>query len=207
MSGFDLELNTKDIEGLMEHQVTRQVNFATMQTLSNVAFDVKNEVARKMPMWLKLKKKWLPSQVRVTKATFKKMQSEVGFLNSAELVELLEDGGTRKPAKSRVIAVPIGAINKSGRVTKANRPKNILARNDTFSDTINGTAGIWQKKRTRGGGRKLTLMYVYKEVTTYDSNQIKFFDTMKRVVPKAFANRFKINLKKALAQTKRTKFG
>lgn len=194
--------NLKDFEKLTREEVARQVEFAAVQTMTNVAFDVRREVQRKLPQWLNIKRPFLKASVVVEKARFRDSHpsAKVGFLERARLVELLEEGGTRRPFRARNIAIPIGAANKQGKVTPSKRPRAILARDDTFVATINGVEGIWQRKKGRGKTR-LQLMYLFEERTTYDSKQIQFFATANRVVSKSFKNRFPKNFEKAIAKT------
>lgn len=194
--------NLKDFQKLTRDEIARQVEFAAVQTMTQVAFDTRRAVQQKLPQWLNIKRPFLKASVVVEKARFRDNHpsAKVGFLERARLVELLEEGGTRRPFRARNLAVPVGALNKAGKITPSKRPRALLARDDTFVDEINGVNGIWQRKKGRGKTR-LTLMYVFKESTKYDSKQIKFFATANTVIPKSFVNRFPKNFQKAIAKT------
>ena len=194
---MEMKFNTNEFTGLLRDEIQKTLKFSAAQTMTQTAFDVRREVQRKLPQWLNIKRAFLKQSVVVDRANYRdaKPFSVVGFLERARLVELLEEGGKRRPFSSRNIAVPVGAANKAGKVTKSKRPRQLLARDDTFISTINGVDGIWQRRKGRGKAVRLTLMYAFKETTDYDEGQIRFFATADKVVPRSFGSRFPKNVK------------
>lgn len=199
---LDIKLDKSKLKGLTSKQVDRQGLFALSQTLTQVAYEAREETQRKLPNWLQLTRAFIPRSIVVNRATPKKLSATVGFLDRVKLIELMEEGGIRRPQK-RTIAVPVG-VKRTGKgaISRANKPQALLAQPNVFMKTINGTSGIWQRTVKRGR-TDLKLLYVFKDHTEYDTPKIDFKDTVEQVARREFANRFIKNLDRAISTMKR----
>jgi hypothetical protein len=190
-------LATLSKEGLI-----KQTNFAIAKTLTQVAWDAKSKVTAMLFRHLKIKRQFLPRSVVVVKATPNNQEAIIGFLERAKLVELLEEGGRRRPVGSRYIAIPHGAKTARGTVPKSKRPTQLLALPNTFVSTINGQKGIWQVQN-KGGRRRVVFMYDFEPEVTYERNTIRFHETVNKTAKYSFKNRFKRNFIDAVRTAKR----
>ncbi len=101
-------------------------------------------------------------------------------------------GGTRRP-RGRALVLPVGIrLNRYGNIARG-RVRRLLARRDTFSGTIRGVAGIWQ--RTRKG---LKLLIAYEEQARYEK-RFPVLRLTEQYVARAFPPFFDRALKRALA--------
>lgn len=111
----------------------------------------------------------------------------------ARYLELEEYGGVRTPRR-RALVLPAGQrVNQYGNLPRGS-VQRLLARKDTFSGTVNGQGGIWQ--RTRKGGLK--LLVAYEDWANYRPI-FKFHETAKRTAEVAFPKRFGAALARAIA--------
>ena len=201
MTQIRLEFDERELKGIFGDELKKQMKFATAQTLTNAAFDARRAAQMMVRRRLEIKRTFIPNSIVVVKATKNNPEAIVGFLERARLVELLEEGGTRTPFRSRYIAIPVNAKTKSGRITKARRPEALIAKG-AFTATINGTHGIWMQVG-RGGKKKLKLMYNLEDRTKYTSNTIRFMRTVEGTVPQSFKRNFPRNLSRALRNRRR----
>lgn len=196
------EETKKLMAALSKDGVARQARFATVKTLTQVAFDARAKVQSMLRKDLKIKRPFLPGSVVVERATMKTNTpfAVIGFLKRATLVDLLEKGGNRRPHKSRNIVIPINARTSRGTIPRGKRPAALLARGG-FIATINGAKGIWMKTTGRQAGLK--LMYYLTPDADYRPRTIRFYETVNRTVPAAFRNRFQHNFAEAIRTAKR----
>lgn len=131
----------------------------------------------------------------VARASKRKLTGVVGFKRiQAEYLALQATGGTRR-AKRRAVVVPVGArLNKYGNMPRGSL-KRALAKPGTFSGTVKGVAGIWQKPKAsarRGGGsgrgarKGIKLLAVYKSSVRY-SPRLKFVPRARVLATKEIA--------------------
>lgn len=195
MSAVKIEIDKSKLKALTEKQVVKQGKFAMAMTLTNLAFDVREETQHKLPQWLHITKSFIPRSVVVNKAKVTNLTSQVGFLKRVKMIGLMEDGGTRRPTR-RKVAVPYKYVkrNAKGGITKANRPRQLLAKKNVFSKNIGGVAGIWKRV-----GKRLQLLWGYEPQTKYQGRTTHFRDTAMRVARANLQKKFNKNLHKAIA--------
>lgn len=175
---------------------------ACARALSGLAFDARKEIQGELPKWLKLTRPFLQQSVVYVPARASKLEAWIGFLPRANWVKLLEHGGTRLP-KGSAIAIPTDNVRRTGKggVSNANRPSAVLARPGAFSGVPEGgnrAAGIWQATKRLG----LRALYIYKKSTTYDANQIHFFDTVEKSVRNNFERKMRESIEHLVRKSK-----
>ena len=131
-------------------ELSTQSDKIAMTALNRTAFDVRTATIRALPTWVNIRRpNFLPKAVAVDKATPARPYAEVGFLKRATLASLLEEGGTRRPFSSKVIAVPTANVKrgKTGSVSQANKPRQLLMKDRYYiADFKSGDgAGIFAK--------------------------------------------------------------
>lgn len=101
-------------------------------------------------------------------------------------------GGTRQP-KGRALLLPSGMrLNRYGNIPRR-AVRRLLARPDTFSGTVRGIAGIWQ----RTSKRRLRLLVSYASRASYDPS-FPFERLSRAYVARAFPVIFDRSLRSAL---------
>jgi hypothetical protein len=91
-------------------------------------------------------------------------------------------GGTRKPKKRALVLPTELKTNRYGNIAQG-AIKRLLARKDTFSGSIRGVGGIWQ--RTKGG--RLKLLIAYEDEAKYEK-RFDFAGVVMRRVRQVFAS-------------------
>ena len=115
----------------------------------------------------------------------------------AEYLGIQEEGGTRYP-KRNSIPVPFNTrLNKFGNMPRTSI-RRMLSRSDTFTGTIRGQAGVWQRKKDGG----LNLLVAFETKTHYRA-RFGFADRVKRVVNVMAQRRFNQALRKAMASARK----
>jgi len=126
----------------------KQVPYAVKIAINKTAKDVVGEVQRQMPMKLDRPTPFTKNGIAVQKgdwATKRRLGARVSIRPvQAAYLGLQVHGGTRRP-KARAIPVPVGSkLNKFGNIPRG-EIKKLLAKPNTFSGTIKGVAGIWER--------------------------------------------------------------
>jgi hypothetical protein len=102
------------------------------------------------------------------------------------------EGGRRTPkARAIVVPGPDAKLNRYGNFTR-NYIKTQLAKPDTFSGTIGGVAGIWQ--RSKRGENK--LLAVYKPGIEYD-RRYPYHQISARIVPREVTKQLNRSIRRA----------
>jgi hypothetical protein len=141
-----------------------QVPFAVATGLTRIAQRAQNDVERSLPQKIDRPTPFTQRGVGSTVATKRRPTSRVFIKRvQAQYLGLLERGGTLRP-KRKSLVVPAGVrLNRYGNLTR-NKVKKLLARKDVFSGTVNGTPGIWQRRKRKGP--KLLIAYTKQRQVT-----------------------------------------
>ena len=195
-----LEVDAKKLTKVDLPALEKQAKFAMAKTLTGAAFHSRQSLQRYLGIWLQIKRPFLPKSIVVEKATPNKLYAEVGFLDRARLVPLLEKGGTRRPHSGKNIAIPTDNVKRTGRgsISKAKRPAALLKKKNHFHAVLNGTNGIWEKK-----GNNIRLVYLFEPNTEYDKGTIQFYKTVDVLAPRYIRRELLRNLDRAIATRKR----
>lgn len=173
---------------------------AAANALTGLAFDVRKSTQEELPKWVKMTRPFLQQSVVYERATDTNLTARVGFHQRADFALLLEEGGTRTPANSRVISVPTEEVRRTnaGGISKANRPQALLQRKNVFSGVPESepasAAGIWRAVKKTG----LALLYIYKPQTSYKRKFLRFKDTAEKVIAENHERRFEEALQRII---------
>ena len=167
---------------------SNQLPFAVASALTTTAQQTSNLLTNKLPEFFDRPTPFTMRAIGIERATKAKLQARV-FVKPDQLKYLVFgiDGGTRAP-KGRAIPLPVDqATNQYGNLPRG-KIKQLLARKDVFSGTVNGIGGIWQRMP---GTRKLRLLIAYAPKATY-RKRYPFYglgaDTVKAAFPQNFQN-------------------
>ena len=147
-----LDRLARQLQGL-----AKQVEFAKVQTLTQVAKIAAKDVEQELPNVLDRPTKFTTRSFAWKAATKANPESMV-YIRPAAAVYLapLITGGVVKPKKRALIKPVNVGLNQYGNLPPR-KVKQLLARKDVFSGQIGGQGGIWQRI---GQGRvKLLLAY------------------------------------------------
>ncbi|WP_299076443.1 hypothetical protein [uncultured Paraglaciecola sp.] len=147
----------------------KQIPFAASVAMNDTATDIQKVEKSAMHRELDNPRPATVKGIRVSRSNKRSLSASVFILPAInQFIRYQVVGGVRPP-RSRTEAVPFNMrLNKYGNIPGRRQGKlaKILAKPDTFSGTIKGVAGIWQ----RGKGRNrtsLTLLVAYENKTTY----------------------------------------
>ena len=106
-------------------------------------------------------------------------------------------GGKRKP-RSRVEALPAQIkLNRYGNIPgrRQGKLRKLAARKNTFSATIGGVAGLWQRAGSKG--RRLKLLVAYEQHTQYKP-KFRFYHHAEKTVVRRWPRNFNRAISRAL---------
>lgn len=141
----------------------RQIPFASARALSQTAEFAATNLNNDTREYLDNPTPFTQKAFRFKRAT-KQNQTALVFAAPIqdEYLQYAVFGGTRRP-RGRALILPVGIkLNKYGNIPRT-AIRRLLGRTDTFSATIRGVAGIWQ--RTRRGTR---LLVAYESSASYE---------------------------------------
>ena len=198
---ISVKMETERAEKYLRKAAKKQLPFATAVALTKTAKHLAEVERRSLS-------KHLDRPTPFTKKAFaikpaRKQDFKTGrifsrlFIKDAQekYLRFAIEGGTRRP-KNRAIVVPGQAtrLNRYGNLSR-NFIKNMLAKPNVFTTTINGTGAIVQRMRS---GILKTLV-IFTSSASYEK-RLPFFEIAKRVVPK----RVVIEMNRALRSALRT---
>lgn len=173
----------------------KQIPFATAKALTSTAKHVQTKQAAQLEKDLDKPTPFTKRGFYVQGATRSKQYARVGIKDiQAKYLKLQIEGGTRKPNKKALIAPVQQRRNKYGNMPRG-KLKALRAKPNTFSGTINGTAGLWE--RAKSG--KLKLLVSYAKEQKYEK-RYDFVGTARAMARKQFP----IELQKAIRFALRT---
>lgn len=183
--------------GALGKQVPFAASVAINQTVKDIQkveqAAIKRELDKPTPSTVK--------GIRVSRSSKRKLVGTVFIIPHIDkFLKYQIEGGTRPP-RSKAEAVPVSIrLNKYGNIPGRRQGKlaKLLTRPDTFSATIRGVAGIWQRGKGRNRNR-VTLLVAYEKETKY-SPAFKFYEHAERTT----AKRWHRNFNKALSAAIRT---
>lgn len=138
-------------------KVQRGLDVAQAIALTKTAKDGQGNVSRGMARRFDRPTAFTVKGIAILPANRGKLKATV-YVKAIQgrYLQIMEEGGVSKP-KGRALLTPANVkLNRYGNLTR-NKFRQLMARKDTFSGTINGWAGLWQRKR--GGGLSLLIRY------------------------------------------------
>ena len=179
----------------LERKVQSQVAYATARALTQTAKDVQAELNTSINQVFDRPIPFTQKAVGIVYANKATLTSRV-FLKDiqAGYLGLEVTGGVRTP-KRRALVLPGRALplNAYGNMPRG-KIRALLARGDTFSGKVGGTAGIWQ--RMKKGGMKLLVLYEPK--ATY-RKRFPFYEVALRTIDRRITGNMEAALQQALA--------
>lgn len=190
----------KELQALFK-RMSADAPKATAYALTGLAFDIRKETQNALPRWVRLTRPFLQQSVVYVPARASRLEAQVGFAPRANFAKLLEEGGTRKPAK-RAIAVPTENVRRTGKggISGSQRPAALMQRKGVFSGVPAGVdaakAGIWSSTKRLG----LRMLYFFAKTTRYHGGDIKFVKTAERVYRANAQQKFRDAISKMLSR-------
>lgn len=204
---FKMSVDTRAIERRLNSIAAKQLPFAAAQGINDVAGRIRDAEPAGLERDLDRPAPFTKRGLFVARANKRKLTAVVGFKRTqAAYLKLQATGGARKP-KGRAIVVPVGVrLNKYGNMPRGSLRK-ALAAPGTFSGTVAGVAGIWQRpkraaggaggRRVRGSKKGIKLLAVYKSSVQY-SARIRFVPRARTLASKAIGPAIAARLRAAV---------
>lgn len=173
---LQMSVDLRAVERRLNSVATSQLPFAVALGINEVAGQIKEAEARGLASDLDRPAPFTTRGLYVQRASKRRLGGVVGFKKiQAEYLALQVTGGKRR-AKRRAVVVPVNQrLNKYGNMPRG-ALKRALARPDTFSGTVNGVGGVWQRPKRRAGASRrsgsarrkgLKLLAAYRSSVSY----------------------------------------
>ena len=176
---LSVQSDTKQLTSYLKGVQKKQIPFATMVALNDVAFDARSFVQKSLPRRFDRPTKGLISSVQVVKSKKKNLTATVGFAglgfrtskwmeSPAQIMSRHIKGGTRFPKKGGSLRIPSDVkgggikLNKFGNLAgKKAKIAKMIGKSDQFFEGVpkgnfsNKDRGIWERtpannKRAKG---------------------------------------------------------
>lgn len=201
---FQVTTNIGELQDWLDEVRRSQLPFAAAVALTRTARDARDAVKEVMPRKFTLRSQWLQRGVQSTRAEktdWPNPQASViagwhpKYNRTDDHLALHELGGIKRSRDGGTLAIPTRAIrrSKSGKITKANRPKRLIASGKAWP-----TDEAIVRKRTKRN-RLATLYWRRTEA------KIKPRFDFQQTVNKAFADNYKRRFFVAMAEAVRTR--
>jgi hypothetical protein len=193
---FKTEVNTAALERSLSDAARNQLPFATARALTTTGRGAADFERSRMSSLIDSPTPFTLNGIYAYGARKSRPVAEIGIKRiQAQYLRKIVEGGTRRP-EGRALLVPVGTrLNKYGNMPRR-AVARLLARADTFSGTINGVGGIWQRPRTARGSMKLLVRY---EDSTEYSPSFDFQEIAVGYVRRYFPDELASSLRQALA--------
>lgn len=192
MISINVKSNVKQFTKGLKRIEKKQIPFATARALTWTAQDAQKRLIKKIPSIFNVTKKWWlkqqPTGIKIKPAKKNHLVSSV--YTNAYFAERQEEGGTRRPTKSKNLVIPTKKVPKSRR--KAGGATVMLKGKKVFSTA----RGIYRRK----GGKKsksLELLY-HKEKSANIKPRFNFKQTVRTIATRTFKRNFLKSLANAL---------
>jgi len=169
-------------------KIEKQSKYATAVALTKTAWSVKADEVKALDNHLNKPTPFTKRAYRVQRATKRRLVSSVYAAPIQDkYLQHQVHGGTSKghvPGKRQ-------KLNAYG-----NLPRRATKRKNTFSATIKGVSGVWQRKG-RGKSKKVILVAHFPSSRSY-SKRLPFYRVARGTVDKRFPNHYRNEFKKAM---------
>ena len=176
----------------------RQIPFGTSLALNASAVKIQKLEKRMIQNDLDNPTPQVVKSIRVARSSKRNLEASVFIIAPiARFLQWQIEGGTR-PARGRSEAVPVGTrLNKYGNIIGRRQGKiaKLLARPDTFSGTIRGVAGVWQ--RGKGRSRSIKLLVAYYPRVQYRA-RFPFYRYASKALNRIWVREFRRGLARAM---------
>jgi len=177
----------------LDDRQRNQIPFAMSQAINDTVAEGREQAQQGMRRDLDRPTPWTQRGVLFRRSSKRNLQGAIYIApNRWEYLQYQIEGGTERPRR-RFIPIGLGRRNKYGNIpgwrTKISK---LLAKPDHFQAEINGTVGIWQRRR-----RGLKLVVAFRKQATYQPRW-RFFRRAEKHVEKRFPIFFQRRLIRAL---------
>jgi hypothetical protein len=209
---MQISVNSRDfarMQRLLSDFERRQFPFAAAKALTATAKAAQVDVTRGMSSAFDRPTPFTERSIAVQPAQKTLLEAEV-FVRpiQARYLGLQEAGGTRRP-KRKALVIPAGIkLNPFGNIPNQ-ALKRVLARWDTFSGTVNGVGGVWQRplrgvRRNGGVGTKGSQKGLKLLVRFDGPKRVTVSPWFMPAVTRAVSRDFRSNMKTAMTEALRT---
>jgi hypothetical protein len=152
---FSVKTNFDQVTNQLATKFQSQIPFASALALTRTAQDVQREVVKQLPAIFEYPTPFTLNAIAVTAALKSRLTSSVYIRpQQAKYLSVEITGGTVEPA-NRALPTPVDIRRTIYGGLPLSAVKNALRRPNTFSGTIHGRQGIWQRI---GNGRVILLI-------------------------------------------------
>lgn len=205
-----IELDTSGVDKLTA-VISGQYPFVLAQTLSGLAYDLRDQEKGKLGKYFNLRTKWSMSSMQVVRADKKMQPIEAQLGIRDEILALSATGGTRKPEKGSNVAVPGKEARKilnPGAETLGPKyfPSKITKKKKYGAFTFVAKKGKSAGKtviaqRTTDKRTPLRILYTF-QPSVQIKKQWPLVEHSQSLVASTYAEKFQKNLQKALSTIK-----
>lgn len=171
-----------------------QVPFAIAKTLTDLAWESREQVQKEIPERFKVRSRWVVSGVRVDRATKSNLEAAVKHLD--EKMTKQETGGTVRATNKRYISIPSSKLKSNTRpISRSRRPSALLSNKQKYfvGEDTTGRPYIAQRYKSK----ELKVMYFLRPIAQYKPRW-GFEKTVNTVVDKRAGIIFERNLDAAI---------
>ena len=198
--GVNIKGDIKKATRFLTKVQKRQIPFATSLALNGTAALVQVDAKRTMQRDLDNPTPATVKAVRVQRSTKRQLKAAVFILPMvSKFLRWQIHGGTRS-ARGRTEAVPVSIrLNKYGNIIgrRQGKLKKLVGRDDTFSGTIKGVSGIWQRGRGKRRNKEVKLLVAYEPRVNYRARW-PFYKYAVATVNKRWRGQFNLAMRRAL---------
>lgn len=192
MISINVKSNVKQFTRHLNRIEKKQVPFATARALTWTAQDVQKWLIKKIPSIFNVTKKWWlkqqPTGIKIKPA--KKNDLVSSIYTKAYFANLQEEGGAKRPTRSKNLVIPTKKVPKSRR--KAGGAAVMLKGKKVFSTA----RGIYRRK---GGKKSKTIeLLFHKERSANINPRFNFKQTAHSIATRMFKRNFLRSLANAL---------
>lgn len=185
--------NVRQVSKWLSRVERQQVPFATAVSLTRTAKDAQTNLEKRLGRVFDRPTPFTRRAIAIRPARKTRLVARVLVKDiQARYLLLQETGGVRRPQRRALILPSAARRNQYGNLPRG-AVKRMLARPDTFSGTVAGVAGIWQRK-----GRRLKLLVAYEGRAVYRP-RFGFRDTAAKTARARFDHHLRRELAKAIA--------
>lgn len=175
---------TAQLENNLAALAGDQLPFVASLALNKTAVGARDLVRGNLPTRFKLRNNWTRNGIQAQTSSKRNLVARV---MAPGYMEIQEDGGDRRPIKSKMLAAPSEGLQATNRVIpKAKRPRALLNGKGFIIGMRDGEAGIFQRAGKRG---KIKLMYWLDNEQSYEE-RFEFEDDVRATVQANYSDNF-----------------
>ncbi len=189
---------TAKIDNELAQAAGKHLPFAASLALNNAAVGSRDLVRSNLPSRFTLRNKWTHGGIQAKTGNKRNLTAHV---LAPSYMRLQEEGGSRSPLESKMLAAPTDAIAGPRVISRAKRPGALIDAGKAFVLPFrsSGDAGVFQ--RYGKGKGKIRLLYVLSDRQEYDE-RFQFEEDVRSYVQSQFNEHFRDAVIKTMAGSK-----